>query len=134
MLICESGFQPLVFGNQRVYPINVGGRGNKPSNLLYIYAWIKELNSKHLFLLPEFSSWIDLQPSAVIGYCSIAEAVVGRPSEVQRTVSRVPVIVAGLPWQLLSEGCEQIIETPCQDHVVVTIDHKDDGGRGPSNS
>lgn len=44
----------------------------------------------------------------------------------------VPLIVAVRPGQDAGEGCKQVVEGPCQDDVVVTVQQEDNHCSGKS--
>ena len=50
------------------------------------------------------------------------------------TVDGVPVVVAAVPRQPRCEGREQVVEGPCQDHVVVAVEEEDGHCRRPADA
>ena len=76
-----------------------------------------------MYLLPKLRDWI-----------KVRQIRIPLQAEVFRTHRRVPVMATVLPRQLSGEGCEEVVEGPGQDHVVVAVEEEHDDAGCQTNS
>jgi hypothetical protein len=111
----------------------------------YVVSAVSRLRER--FLLPEFDYGVDSSRAGVGDDGEIASLrnhggavrlqgqgaivaggiVCGSVNDMlQGTSVRIPTIIAMGPWQNGRKGGKQVVKTPAQDHVVVTIQEEDD--------